>query len=255
MAAIDKIYLNSEDYKEFKKWCEEQPPLKDKYGKSVKLTNYLYKYNDDESYDCKPAFMAPYYVDAYVIRNCPIDGVQKELMINYGHWSQERIKEFYNDVVNWNGDEDYPYWAKKEDFEILEDGTIILEGLEKSDYEKIKDGEMYTSPKRDDYTYGKHFKCTKHPKCFYNRPFKCGSWFVDIEIPEEYGFYMWYSPTTKTWDFADEFVSSEWRSSTAHCKTIKALKRHMLKWKLPIGTVVRATGRYTFDDYEFVITK
>ena len=38
MAAIDKIYVNSwDEYIQFKKWCEEQPPLLDKYGKKCKI--------------------------------------------------------------------------------------------------------------------------------------------------------------------------------------------------------------------------
>ena len=257
MAAIDKIYLNSyEEYKQFKEWCEEQPKLKDKYGKEQSITAYLYHWDEWEGKDEHPIFNAPYYVDAYLIRNCPIEGVQKELMVNYGHWSQERIKAFYNDVINWDESKgECPYWAKKEDFITLEGGTMTIKGLEKSDYERIKDGELYTSPRKDGYEYGKHFRCTKHPVYFYNRPFECGSWFVDVVLPDDYSGYMWYHSNHNSWDFSNEFVICDWSSSTAHVKTIKALKRLMLKWKLPIGTKVRATGRYRADDYEFVITK
>lgn len=259
MAAIDKIYVNTwEEYSKFRDWCEEQPKLKDKYGKEEFITVYLYHWNKedwDNENNCKPIFKAPYYIDAYVIRSCPFDFIQEELMINYGHWSQKRIKDYYNDVVNWNGKGECPYWAKKEDFVILKDGRIKLKGLEKSDYTKILKGELYNSPyTSEQYEIGEHFKCIKHPIEFYNKPFNCGSWFVDIEPPSGID-WMWYHKDTNTWDFADEYVISDWTSSTAHVKTIKALKRLMIKWKLPIGTIVKATGRYISDTYEFQIIK
>ena len=131
MAAIDKIYTdNYNDYLEFKKWCESQSPLFDKYGKKAYLINYVYDY--PEPFDTEhPIFQGPYYMDAYLIRNCPFDFIQKELMVNYGHWSQERIKSFYEDIKNWDSSKgENPYWAKLEDFIFHEDGTIELKGLE-----------------------------------------------------------------------------------------------------------------------------
>ena len=247
MAAIDKIYVNSfKEYSQFKDWCREQPLMVDKYGKKEPITTYLYKWDEE---DWK------HYVDAYVIRNCPLDFIQKELMVNYGHWSQERIKDFYNDVINWNGEGECPYWAKKEDFIFHEDGTVELKGLEESDYSKIKRGYLYHFQLTSyDYLAGKHFKCTKHPVRFYNTPFKQKRWFISVETPDGAP-WMWYHKDTNTWDFCDEYVISEWTSSAAYVRTIKSLKRLMLKWKLPIGTIVRATGKYILDTYEFEITK
>lgn len=254
MAAIDKIYLSSyKEYKEFLDWCNNQPVIYDKYHKPCKLSDYVYKYTDTWESKSKPVFKGPYYLDAYLIRNCPINSVQKELIINYGYWSQERIKRYYEDVKNWDVSKgECPYWAKLDDFIVLDDGTMTIKGLEKSDYEKIKDGELYTSPKHPDYTYGKHFKCTRHPVYKYNTPFSCKQWFIYIAVPND---FMWYHSNHNSWDFSDEFVISDWSSSTAFCKTIKALKRLMLKWKLPIGTIVQASDRYIEDGYEFIITK
>lgn len=254
MAAIDKIYVDTwEEYIQFKEWCKQQPPLLDKYGKSVKISSYLITGWNKEDWKCYPIFSAPYYVDAYVIRNCPFDFIQKELMLNYGHWSQERIKSFYEDVKNWNNEEGKcPYWAKLEDFITLEDGTMTIKGLEESDYSKIKKGKLYNSPFTSyKYTIGKHFKCIKHPLCMYNTPYRYKSWFIDIFTPEGLP-YMWYHKEYNSWDFSDEFVYSD-GCSTAFCKTIRALKRFIIKWKLPIGTIVRATGRYIDDTYEFVV--
>lgn len=90
MAAIDKIYVKDiEQYDEFADWCRKQPPLADKYGVQESLTRYLYNRPTDESLNDFPAFMAPYYVDAYVIRNCSLDYIQDELKLNYGSSYQE----------------------------------------------------------------------------------------------------------------------------------------------------------------------
>lgn len=255
MAAIDKIYVNTyEQYSLFKEWCEKQPLLHDKYGKAVKLSNYVFKY--DKTFNGGPIAIFPYYLDAYIIRNCPLDFIQKELMVNYGYWPQERIKEYYADVINWSGEGDYPYWAKKEDFITLEDGSMTIKGLTKSSYEQIKDGELYTSPKHEPYEIGRHFRCTKHPDAMYNRPFKCKRWSIDIQLPNEPNELMWYHQNHNSWDFTSEFVESDWSSSTAYVKTIRALKRMMIKkWNFPVGTKVSVSGRYVFDDYEFIITK
>ena len=73
--------------------------------------------------------------------------------------------------------------------------------------------------------------------------------FVSIEFRKRV-----YHKDHNSWDFADEFVNSDGASSTCvQFKTIKAIKRAMRKWKLPIGTIVRCTGRYMADTYEFKI--
>lgn len=93
MAAIDKIYVdNWEQYKMFKDWCDEQPKLVDKYGVKVSISTYLYK--QEEGFVGERSVMcAPYYVDAYLIRNCPFDFIQYELKCNYGD-------EYYEDIKN-----------------------------------------------------------------------------------------------------------------------------------------------------------
>lgn len=257
MAAIDKIYVNTwEQYLQFKEWCEQQPFLEDKYGKKVKITTYLYKY-DEPWKNCHPIFNAPCYVDAYVIRNCPFDFIQEKLMTNYGHWSQEGIKQFYENVKNWDSSKgECPYWAKLEDFITLEDGTMTIKRLEESSYSKIKRSVLYNSPiAAIKHTSGKHFRCTKHPIPRYNTPYKCKKYLIDVILPKEMGSYMWHHEEHNSWDFMEDFVDAEWSSSCAHCKTIKALKRLIIKWKLPIGTTVRAVGRYIGDKYIFVVKK
>lgn len=262
MAAIDRIYLKKDDYLAFKEWCKNQPPLHDKYGKEVRVTDYLWDIDDDTWVDgdnTRPVMSAPYYVDAYIIRNCPIEGVQKELQLDYGYWSQERIRDFYESVKNYDPDKDgAPYWAKLEDFIFNEDGTMSIKGLEKSSYEEILDDELYTLPYRTDVERGVHFRLTKSPNGKRTVPFKRpleGSWWVSVENANNKYDFMWYSDDTDTWDFMDEFVIPGGKSDTAYVKTITALKRKLRKWKLPIGTKVYAVGRYVDEKYEFVVTK
>lgn len=254
MAAIDKIYLNNwEEYSQFKEWCKEQPLLEDKYGVKIPLTEFIFSYSKENWKEGeRPVCNCPYYVDAYIIRNCPFDFVQKELMLNYGHWSQEKINEAYECVTNRTEEnKDFYTWLSEDDFKVV-DGVVTMPNLEKSDYQKIKDGELYATPYTNkEYVIGKHFKCVKHPIYYFNTPFKTKRWFIDVYIPNG---FMWYHEDHNSWDFSDEFVISDWASSTAFCKTIRALKRLMIKWKLPVGTQVKATGRYTSDTYEFIIT-
>ena len=90
MAAIDKIYVSKfEDYLLFKEWCKEQPKIKDKYGNECSISYYLYQwesFKDDEFY---PILNAPYYIDAYLIRNCPFDSIQHNLNINHAYKSHK----------------------------------------------------------------------------------------------------------------------------------------------------------------------
>ena len=255
MAAIDKIYIDSFDkYKLFKDWCKTQPKIKDKYGKETSLINYVFNYTEWKDGAVLPVCNNPYYIDAYLIRNCPFDFIQEELMLSYGKWTQDEIEKAY-DVVMKRGEEKWEgglfNWLSKEDFIII-DGKISLK--QDSDYDLIKADKLYSTPRtHKKYKLGKSFKIIKCPQQHYNRPFKYKRWFVDVDVPKELGF-MWYHSNTNTWDFSEEFVISDWTSSCCtKYKTIKAIKRAILKWGLPVGTIVKCTGRYIGDTYEFEI--
>lgn len=284
MAAIDKIYLSSfKTFTEFKKWCEAQPPIKDKYGKEDRISHYInYDWYDPKYWkkdDCHPVMNAPYYVDAYIIRNCPIEEVQEELMVNYGHYSQKRICDMYDVVKNWNRENgECPYWTKLEDFILNEDGTITLTSIdEKSAYEEIKDGELFTSPACDKYPRGKHFRISKIPVSYEcrvcNYPIavrgrdnvkRTPTWQIEIKLPDyvDEPFMDWSSHSDAkhavgTWDFCSEHVLSHdgWSSSHAACKSIRSLTRRITKWNLPVGTIVQVQGRYVGEDYEIIVKK
>lgn len=275
MAAIDKIYVNSyQEFKKFKEWCLKQPKLKDKYGKEVSITSYLFYGWDNPEYwpGNHPIFSAPYYVDAYIIRNCPLSYIQKELMFNYGHNTQEDINEMYQIVLNRTKEEqelidngNYPYkpisywWLSLSDFSVV-NGVITMPHLEKSDYQKILDNELYNSPSIN-YEYGKHFKIIKLPfyQCKCNYPIKYNGyqpcWNIDLKLPN--GEFMWWHNNSiiGTWDFPEEFVESKWSVSSTYCKSLKAIKRRIIKWKLPVGTIVRLSGRYVGETYEIIVKK
>ena len=256
MAAIDKIYVNSfEKYKLFKDWCLAQPKIKDKYGKETSLINYVFNYTEWKDGAVLPVCNNPYYIDAYLIRNCPFDFIQEELMLSYGKWSQKSIEAAYDVVMKRGGEKcerGIYHWLSKEDFSII-NGKIYLDQGD-TDYDLIKAGKLYATPYTNKkYKVGKSFKILTCTQPHYNRPFKCKRWFIEIDTPEELG-YMWYHSNTNTWDFSEEFVISDWTSSCCtKYKTIKAIKRAILKWKLPVGTIIICTGRYVDDTYKFKI--
>lgn len=256
MAAIDKIYVDSlEEYELFKDWCAKQPIIEDKYGKKVSLLNYVFKYDEWKESKCYPVCNNPYYIDAYLIRNCPLDFIQKELMLNYGKWTQDQIDEAYKVVMERGGgrtESGIYHWLSKEDFQVI-DGKVYFD-QSNSAYDQIKRGELYANPTtKKEYKIGKSYKVLQHPNPQYNRPFKMKRWDVSVDTPFKLG-YMWYHGNTNTWDFSDEFVISDWHSSwCCRYKTIKAVKKAILKWKLPVGTIVTCTGRYLEDTYKFEI--
>ena len=258
MAAIDKIFVNSwEQYCLFRDWCNEQPPLKDKYGVIVPITRYLYKYSEPFNKP-KAVFCAPYFVDAYLVRHCPYDFIQDELKTNYGEWTDDFKKKAYDSVMLRGGKKANRgtefYWLSKEDFVVHEDGKVDIPGREKSTYQRMKEGKLYLIPSMDRENPGKHFRCIKHPRRYFNTPYGIRRWSITIIEPEDIS-PMWYHKEHNSWDYIGEFVSSEWSSNTAYAKTIRALGRLLRKWQLPIGTEVYVNGRYISDDYVFIITE
>lgn len=257
MAAIDKIYVSKfEDYLLFKEWCKEQPKIKDKYGNECSILRYLYQWETFKDNEFYPILNAPYYIDAYLIRNCPFDFIQDELKLNYGYKSQEWIDEAYNIVMNRNDkNKNFYTWLKPDDFKIV-DGVVTMPNESISDYELIKDGKLYATPRtQKKYTVGKHIKCIKHPSIQYNTPFEWKFWWVHVDLPKELG-YTWYNRDYNLWDFDDEFVINKYSSSVCiRYKTIRAIKRAIRKWKLPIGTIIECTGRYVYETYIFKVTK
>ena len=268
MTGIECIFLeNYHQYKIFKEWLEKQPPLTDKYGKSVELTEMLIPLTEEDfMVEAQPVmkYVSP-YVDAYLIRNCPFSVVQENLMGEYGHWTDEMCVDAYNYVCERDrtipeedAEDDFPFLSK-DDF-VFENGIPKLKIRQDSVYEKIRDGKLYTSPIKTDYTKGTSFKCTAKPseELETDKP-ECGEWFIDLSLPDEFGDHtMWYSEYEDgregTWDFTEEFVSGVKRFPLyARLESLEKLKSLIPKWELPVGTYVVATSTVMGQKYEFLV--
>lgn len=214
MAAIDKIYIKGwKSFCLFKEWVSEQPPIEDKYGNKVKLSSYLFEWKEETWSEDKthPVMNNPYYIDAYIIKNCPLDFIQEQLKDMYGN-----------------------------------------------DYELIKTGKLYSTPySQKTYIAGKHLKCIKKPNIKYNRPIK-GNWWINVKDnfkPPYIVFHRHYDGKLEgriTMDWTDEFVDTV-SISACTAKTIKSAIRQIIKFRLPVGTHITITGRYTNELYEFIV--
>lgn len=269
MTGIECIFLeNYHQYRIFKEWLEKQPPLTDKYGKSVKLTEMLIPLTEEDfMVEAQPVmkYVSP-YVDAYLIRNCPFSVVQENLMAEYGHWTDDMCIDAYDYVCNRDSKlihtedaEDDFQFLSKDDF-IFENGIPKLKIRQDSVYEKIREGKLYTTPIKTDYTKGTTFKCTSKPpkELETDRP-ECGIWFVDVEVPDDLAShaicYAEYEDGREgTWDFAEEFVSGVKRFPlNAHVGSLEELKTLIPKWGLPVGTHVLAASTVQEQKYEFIV--
>ena len=259
MAAIDKIYVNTYDeYQQFVDWCRKQPKLKDKYGEEVSISLYLILWDKWDGEKSRPIFIAPYYVGAYIIRNCPYDFIQDSLKLNYGYITQEYIDEAYKYVMERNGElgkpGDYFHWLCAQDFEVI-NGVVTMPNKEASPYELIKSGHSFTKPYDDTYIPGKHFRCTIKPEIKFNTAI--GKWMINVDIPfSDYHLPMKYCSKHNSWDFASDYVEAV---QTMECdgrfKTIKAIKRNILKWNLPVGSIVTCIDTsFGTNNYRFVVT-
>lgn len=150
--------------------------------------------------------MAPCYIDAYLIRNCPFDFIQNNLKFMYGD-------EHYN---------------------------------------LIKEDKLYTTSYRQNESInGNHIKCIKHPPKLYNKIIGCRYWFVTVIVPND---YVSYSTKYNRWDFYDEFVINH-SSCCVKYKSIRAVKRAIRKWNLPVGSIITCLGMYIEDIYKFEVIK
>ena len=194
----------------------------------------------------------------------------------------------YKDYLNWakdkvficpNGQKLYPinyiydFW-KKEDFEggkwhpIMNTSTSIDYFLIKNcpfDFvqEQLKDayGEDYYNnikngtSKYDIFSkegkYGTHFKMIASPQYKkLNKPFSPTHWHVQLREPE--GFSLWYNEDMNKWIWDAELGDGH-SNTCSKCKTIKSVKRHIRKWKLPKGTIVEVFSRHIGIGYKFRI--
>lgn len=274
MKGIEHIYLeNYHQYKIFKEWLEKQPPLIDKYGKEAKLTDMLIPVKEEDFLvNPQPVMyhVSP-YVDAYLVKNCPFSIVQENLMGDYGHWTDQMCIDAYKYVCErderWsrceaseedsNCDPDI-YFLSKDDF-VFENGIPRLKSRKKDEYEKMRDGELYTSPIKTDYTPGTKIKLIEKRDIGPVPEIEFDGWFIALR--NEFGisdFSMRYNEyddvTEGTWDFYEEFVYGVKGSKSYTIVTaIEELESLIPKWKLPVDTHIFATSRALGQEYEFVV--
>ena len=211
MAGIDKTYTDSwSEYCQLKDWAN-----KNRFtcpdGTKVDINNYIYNWDESHFRDGNPlpVMNTSQVADYFLIKNCPLEFVQKRMEDVYG----------------------------TEYFESVKKGTSV--------YDKFsKEGK-----------YGKHIRLIRRPSRMINKPHvrksarrRWNYWYVQLDN------FMWYSEERNKWVWENELSCTDW-TNTARVHTIKALKRMLIKWKLPIGTKVRVFGNWMGERYEFEIIK
>lgn len=101
MAAIDKTYLNWEDYCTLKEWCKDKSFLIGK--RKYYVSNYLFQY-EEEYEGIAPVWNTPIYLDIWLIRNCQLPFIVERLKEQYCDTYTE-IAEYRSvyDTFNRNG--------------------------------------------------------------------------------------------------------------------------------------------------------
>lgn len=214
MGAYNKLFIKTkEECDEFESWFKENLQIQTKYGEYIFFTMYLYKVKKDSYY---ATFRAPNYVNAEVIRKCPIEFIQTQYKAIY-----------------------------KDKYDLIKNGTLYGEPIIR--YEK-----------------GKHFVTTTKPNIKVNNNGTKRPWLVMVDAPSNiHSRYtlaltdesMWYIPEKDEWGFVEEFINKGITNVNFSVRTIKALKRKIRKWELPIGSIVTATDVTLTYKYQFKILK
>lgn len=229
MAGIDKTYVKSfEDFIAVRDWMRNYERILPN-GMVLKGRNYLY-YDDTDEEDIKKAFEdneeceipimnTSDVMDYFLIRECPLNVVQ------------QRMREVY--------EEEY--------IRSVKNGT--------SEYD------TFVRPEG-----GKHLRLTKKPKrnyhykwySVYSKKKVRDKFNIDrIILPDGTSTGIYYSDEYDYWTLPHELCCGSWNSSPIFpIKSLKALARKILKWKLPIGTRVRFSAfNYCEMEGEFLVTR
>lgn len=228
MAAIDKTYVSSyEDWKIFDEWA-----MKTVYttpsGSKLYVKNYCYYPSTEYSAeymkelfnktDELPVMNTSHILDYFIIKECPLDFVQKRMREVYR-------EEYYNQILN--GTSDY------DTFVLLNIGKHIS---------------IHKKPRVK--------SIRKYWNSYYHK-YKKYHYYVDVTLKDSDGCpqIVGYNEELDKWVYINEL--EELHCSGAHIKSesYKAIIKKILKWNLPVGTEVHAYGRYEEQGFSGTITK
>lgn len=170
-------------------------------------------------------------------------------------WKKEDFNGEERPVMNTSWVEDY-YLIKYCPLKFVQDRLKSV--YDKEYYESVLNGTSDYDTFTKEGKYGTRIRVIQYPANEFgkhNKAINCGTWDVDLEEPKEYHF-MTYFDKENIWAWPDELVETQgdWVSSCCmRYKTIKAIRKAILKWKLPKGTIVKASGRYIGDEYKFLV--
>ena len=225
MAAIDKTYIKTyNQYKEVYDWCKDiVVTFKNKI--SFKPSDFICEYTEDD-FNQLPEnseivlWNTPYYMDKWLIRNCPIDFIQKRLKEQYGN--------DYDDIKNGN-------------YEMYE-----RNGLGKDIHFKvIKKPHVYH---RFNFVY-----IDRQNQLRIYKENRNGLWEISIEDEDN---YWCYNKEYDYWTNITEGFPFDSHTCTIKKKNlnIKSIYRYLRKWNLPAGIKITIDNIW-FDFGWELITK
>lgn len=217
MAAIDKTYVNSyKDYMDMVNWAKDKS-FTCPNGITLHPSDYIYEDLTEDYFikDGEPRYMP------IMNTSCSID----YFLIKYCpfDWFRKSMEiaygeKYINDIIN--GTSHYDLFSKT-------NVSTKFKMIRHSD-----DGN-YNTPMRARNRYGHKYL----PLLW-----------IEVKLN---GRYLRYNKKHDIFLWDGELGDGS--SSVCHaCKSIRALKRKIRKWKLPKGTIVEAKGRYIGEDWEFI---
>lgn len=228
MAAIDKTYIKTyNQYKEVYDWCKDIVVTLNfnKKNISFKPSEFLNELKEDDFNNLSEnrefvLWNTPWYMDKWLIRNCPIEFIQK------------RLKEQYGD-----------------DYDAIKNGTYKM-------YERNglgKDIHFSVIKKPNNYNRFNFLYSYRQNKIRQYKDNKMGLW--NIIIDEDYC-YWFYNEQYDIWTNLNEGLPYDSSMCTIKKKNlnIKSIYRYLRKWNLPAGLRIRIENKY-FDFGWELITK
>lgn len=222
MAAIDKTYVNS--YEEWKEVTE--------YMKNAK-------------FKC-PNGMTLYGRGSLYYPDMSREDVEK--------W----ITEAGGDIPVMNTSSELDYFLIKEcPVELVQERLKDVYGEE--EYNSIKNGtSRYDTFVRE--PGGKHLGLIEKPawnriiKNFNSRLRKVvrHGYRVQVDVPDG---YTWYNEEYDCWLMPYELGWSSGNTAHTDCMTLKSLRRKIMKWNLPVGSVVNFWGYWCGESGKFIVKK